>query len=164
MGMFTSRSAITVLGPDYRFIEAYGPKHVSKFLPVGRSMTQQEHKDDCDVNTILKRFQLTGELGRDSGPGQYLDCTVPGYDFQTAQNFIADAHSMFMELPSSIRERFGNDPGSLIAFMEDPRNAQEAISLGLVRPPMETPDPVPFGSVSDGAASQPATTSHTTAS
>lgn len=54
---------------------------------------------------------------------------------------MAQAQQNFMLLPAEIRERFNNDPGRLIAFLEDDRNKNEAIKLGIVnKPPEKTRD------------------------
>jgi len=147
MGMFIDRSSITVLTSDNRFVSAYSPKHrVSLSLP-GDGGAKQSFKDECDINVLMRRYQQTGILdGRDPAQARYMDVSDwQMYDFQTAQNFVASATSQFYELPSSIRARFDNDPGALISFMDDPRNAQEAISLGLMRDPSLAAPTVPLG-------------------
>lgn len=40
---------------------------------VGESMTHQSHKDLCDVNAIVKRFDRTGELPPATREAQYAD-------------------------------------------------------------------------------------------
>lgn len=39
----------------------------------GESMTHQSHKNQCDVNAIVKRFDRTGELPPPTRPPQYAD-------------------------------------------------------------------------------------------
>ena len=41
---------------------------------------------------------------------------------------------MFDSLPSSLRERFSNDPSRLLAFVDDESNFDEAVKLGLLSP------------------------------
>jgi len=57
---------------------------------------------------------------------------VSDIDFQAAQNLIADAKSMFLDIPSGIRARFDNDPGKLLDWVHDPKNAKEASDLGFL--------------------------------
>lgn len=56
-----------------------------------------------------------------------------------------------MSLPAELRKRFRNDPGMLLAFLEDPQNRAEAESLGLVdRMPVvdsSPPEPAPVAPV-----------------
>lgn len=111
------------------------------------SMTQQQFKDECDINTIVKQFGLTGKLpeaGSVYAPtyGDFTDID----DFQSALHALQRASDSFMELPAHVRERFQNDPAKLVAFCSDARNADEIRALGLSKdaPPVppKTPDPV----------------------
>ena len=60
------------------------------------------------------------------------DFTDAPTSLQDAYNRILDAQVLFFELPSSVRERFGNDPMRLLTFLGDPENRREAEKLGLV--------------------------------
>jgi len=96
------------------------------------SMTQQQYKDECDINHIMSRYMQTGELPR-TKLGVYGDFSdMP--DYQTALNTVLQAQDAFASLPAQIRQRFGNDPGALLEFLHDPSNKGEAIELGLVNP------------------------------
>lgn len=55
--------------------------------------------------------------------------------YQEATIKVQEAKASFMTLPANIRLRFGNDPGALIKFCEDPENLPEAIELGIVAKP-----------------------------
>lgn len=97
------------------------------------SMTQQQFKEDADINTIVERFGLTGKLPddlRQPVAGDYEDVV----DFQTAMNAVLAAKEEFMKLPGKIRARFENDPQQYLEFFEDERNRDEAIALGLIQP------------------------------
>lgn len=99
-------------------------------------VVQQQFKEECDINTIVKRFGLTGELPENLNfpkSGDFTGVT----DFHTAMNVVRRAEEEFMELPAELRSRFGNDPGTLLAFLEDPKNKEDAIKLGLVNKPVE---------------------------
>lgn len=97
----------------------------------GESVTQQQFKDDCDINVIVERFGLTGELPENVRVPQSGDFTGVT-DYLSAMIAIKNAQSGFMELPADLRRRFENDPQRLLMFMEDPKNREEAIALGLV--------------------------------
>lgn len=95
--------------------------------------TEQSHKDACDVNKIIEKYDRTGILTHVTKfEGKFGDLTK--IDFKEMSDKVAGAHSMFMNLPANIRNRFENDPGELLGFMEDPNNREEAIELGLVHP------------------------------
>lgn len=93
--------------------------------------TEQAHKDQCDVNQIIRKYDRQGLITHVSKfEAQFGD--VSGADFKAAQDKVANAKKMFAELPSKIRERFENDPASLLTFMDDPKNRDEAIKLGII--------------------------------
>lgn len=70
-------------------------------------------------------------------------------DFQGAHNLVLNAQKSFLELPSVIRNRFQNNPGALIQFLNDPKNESEAREMGLLpqimpeQPPQPKPDTDP---------------------
>lgn len=98
------------------------------------SLTKQEFKDDTDINIIIKRASLTGELPTNKKQSIYGDCTqIP--DYRSALHTVIEAENAFDSLDSKIRARFNNDPGQMISFIEDPRNRQEGVALGLFDPP-----------------------------
>lgn len=102
-------------------------------IPVGETMTKQAMKDECDIHQILKQFTRTGVLThvRES-VGEFFDVPPHAADYHEALTIVAEAQSMFMELPSRVRARFDNDPGEFVAFCEDPANRDEMIELGLI--------------------------------
>lgn len=100
--------------------------------------TQQQFAEECDINTIVKRFGLTGQLPTNLAmplSGDFAEAT----DFHSAMNLVAQAQAEFMQLPAEVRARFKNDPGAVVEFLDDPANRDEAIKLGLVAAPPEVP-------------------------
>lgn len=106
------------------------------------SMTQQQFRDEADINEIVRRFGLTGQLPDNLSMPVSGDFTGVS-DFQSAMNLVLQAQEEFMKLPAPVRERFGNDPGKLMAFLDDASNRDEARNLGLLAPePEKTRDVV----------------------
>jgi len=102
------------------------------------SVVQQQFAEECDINTIVKRFGITGDLP--NGVAMPLSGDFSGVtDFQTAMQLIRQAQESFYELPAEVRARFGNNPAEVIAFLDNPANRDEAIKLGLVAKPVEVP-------------------------
>lgn len=96
------------------------------------SKAKQSFKAECDVNNILARYQKTGVLEfRNQNEPRYGE--VPVIDYREALIEVRKAETMFMELPSSVRKRFKNDPGELLAFVQDPANRTEGERLGLFK-------------------------------
>jgi len=97
------------------------------------TLTQQHFKDECDINNILRQFNITGLLPEAPLSPRYGDFTGIG-DYHSALNQVIAAEDEFMRLPAQIRSRFDNDPANLIDFLEKSENKDEAIKLGLVNP------------------------------
>lgn len=98
------------------------------------SLTQQQFIEECDINTIVERFHLTGEVPQLTELPSFGNFTGI-FDFQSAQNAIRQANEQFMELPAKLRARFHNDPQEFLEFCSDADNRPEAVKLGLVAPP-----------------------------
>lgn len=100
------------------------------------SLTQQQFKEDCDINVLAMRFGLTGKPVPQAmfDPAQFGDFSdVP--DLRTALDLVNDAKNRFMDLPSALRYRFHNSPSELWDFVTNPENAEEAVRLGLLKAP-----------------------------
>lgn len=104
------------------------------------SLTKQEFAEENDINNIIKRAKITGELPVSSRQPLYGDFTnVPQY--QEALNIVNEAQEAFESLPSLVRERFQNNPAMMLDFLADPKNRAEAVKLGLIGG--DTPKPAP---------------------
>lgn len=120
-----------------RFRAAYGPRfRVSQSFDPDLSRVASEFKDESDVNVILRKYSNTGvwsSVAR-SRP-RYGDFSDAPADFLEAMTLVNDARDAFMDLPSSLRKRFRNDPAEFVAFCSDEANRDEAIRLGLISAP-----------------------------
>lgn len=101
--------------------------------------THQSFKDDCDINTIMGRWRTTGFI-------EHVKLGTPVYgdfsdesDYMEKLNALERAQALFDSLPARVRARVENDPGKLIAFVEDPANAEELVELGLREPVSREP-------------------------
>lgn len=121
------------------------------------SLTQQNFKDETDINNIVQKYQMTGILPTQNNLPYFGDVSnIP--DYQTALNIVQEAQQVFGDLPSKIRSRFGNDPTQLVLFLENPENREEGVKLGLLRgttpenpqTPLES-NPTPTGKDSKNA-------------
>jgi len=103
--------------------------------------TDQSFAEECDINTIVRNFGVTGQLPEFSGTPLEGDFTTV-VDYQTALNMVIAADNAFAELPATVRERFANDPGRFVEFASNPENAEELKKLGLTNPPPIPPAPI----------------------
>jgi phage internal scaffolding protein len=113
----------------------YTQKSVKLDFTGEKSRTKQSHAKECDINNIMAKFQKTGVLQHTSKyQGQYGNIT--SIDFKEAMDIVVNGQNMFDELPSSIRNRFANDPAQFMDFMQNPENdpeiTAEAVRLGLI--------------------------------
>lgn len=95
------------------------------------SLTKQSFAEEADINFIVRRFNLTGELPTDIRAPQHGDFI--GVDnYHAAMNLVAAAGEAFDRLPAAVRSRFLNNPLELVEFCSDEKNREEAEKLGLV--------------------------------
>ncbi len=112
-------------------------QHAISFKNV-KSLTKQSFKDECDINKILKKFEKTGAITHyTKNAPQYGDTTSPM--LHDAMNIIANAESMFEELPAQLRKKFNNDPGTFLDFVQDENNLEEMRELGLTKKGINIP-------------------------
>lgn len=107
----------------------------------GPSLTQQSQAEEADINVIVRRFGLTGQLPEGVRVPQYGDFTEV-YDFKSAQDAIAMASSSFNAMPAEVRSRFKNDPQEFLEFCSKAENLDEMRKLGLAVPKPEVDTPV----------------------
>jgi len=95
------------------------------------SLAKQSFLEESDINCIVKRFGITGELPTGIRMPTYGDFHGVD-DFHSAMNAVALAHEAFDAMPGEVRARFNNDPAAFVDFCSDDKNLEEARKLGLV--------------------------------
>lgn len=99
------------------------------------SKAVQDAAEDADINTIVRRFGLTGQLPDAVQAPRFEDFDAV-YDYHTAMIAVTKAQDAFMQMPADVRARFGNDPQVFLKFVGEEGNRAEAEKLGLVvKPP-----------------------------
>lgn len=102
--------------------------------------THQSFAEDADINRILGRYRTTGFVADVAlGTPVYADFSDAA-SYMESLNKLNEAERLFAALPARVRARVENDPSKLIAFVEDPENADELVELGLKIP--VAPEPV----------------------
>lgn len=95
------------------------------------SLAKQSFAEEADINTIVRRFGLSGELPVGARMPTYGDFALVN-DFKTAMDALALANESFEAMPAAIRARFHNDPAEFVDFCSNDENIDEARKLGLV--------------------------------
>lgn len=125
-----------------KFHTRYNPPPSPSFRTVGKSRTRQEFAKECDINCILAKMGA-GLLAPCRAPEPvYTDLDSIPSTFEESFALINDASERFASLPSRVRAEFDNDPGKLLAFLNDKGNLEKAIDLGLVPKPAAPAAPV----------------------
>lgn len=110
----------------------YGPESNLKFE---KTLTQQQFKDEQNVNNIVKKYGVAAFTDQTQYLSQQFADIANLNDFHAAQNLILSIEDSFMSLPAEVRKEFHNDPAALVSFVADKNNLQKAIDLGLVKKP-----------------------------
>lgn len=113
-------------------------------------ITQQHLTEATDINRMVAQYGKTGEVTqttRQPLPAEFHEIT----DYHTALNAVKAGDEAFMTLSANVRERFQNDTGQYLAFLEDEKNFDEAVELGLVNKPWEPHTPTAEPLVKDEA-------------
>lgn len=102
-------------------------------------IVQQHHKEECDVNNIVKKYgadliQKVGALRSQ----EYRFDNVEHNDFQEAMYKVAKATETFEALPSNVRAEFNHDVAMFLDDIQNPGKAQKFKDLGLA--PIQEPD------------------------
>lgn len=95
------------------------------------TIAQQQFAEESDINNIVKKFFKTGVLPDPKVQPMYADISEIK-TFADHMNMVKVAEESFNALPSEIRDRFANDPTSLVEFVESPENVNECVRLGLM--------------------------------
>ena len=94
------------------------------------SLTKQSFADECDINTIVRNFGITGQLPDNVRAPQYGDFTGI-FDYQSALNAVIAADEAFMSMNADVRARFHNDPAAFVEFCSNADNYDELVKMGL---------------------------------
>lgn len=79
------------------------------------SLTVQSDKDDADINVILDRFGITGQLPQNVRAPTF-EVFDDVFDFRSAVEAVAMAEDSFMAMPAKVRAEFENDPQQFLEF------------------------------------------------
>lgn len=110
------------------------------------SLADQSSKEESDINTIVRRFGISGHLPMNVQPPVYADMDALRSPQECANLFI-EAREAFNRLPAAVRRRFDNAQ-EFVEFCSLKENQAEIDALGL--------GPIRENVESSGAGDKPA--------
>jgi phosphotransferase system IIB component len=122
-----------------KFNTAYNPSLVEPRRPISTvndepTMTKQALADNANINKLIKKHGITHVVQNMSNL-EVLYGEITSYDLQEAMQMNIDAQEAFMEVPSEVRKKFGNDAGAFIDFATNPENISQMREWGMAPPP-----------------------------
>lgn len=131
-------SAGLVVRAQHDFAISNGGRYHMDSFPDG--MTRQEFQEECDINTIMARYEQQGVISHvNRANPMYVDwSSMP--DLRGRLDKFRLAGEAFMSLPAAVRKDFDNDPVKFVEFAQNPENLEKMRSYGLAPPaPVEPP-------------------------
>lgn len=105
------------------------------FYPVGPSMTRQEFAEECDINTLMSKYDAhLSDPMRSIREPMYVDLTAVPNDLMSTMALVQSASDAFFRLPAAVRREFDNDPVLFTEFAYDPENIDQLRAWGLAKP------------------------------
>ncbi len=96
------------------------------------SRTKQSFTEECNINNIMSRFEKTKVVEHlNQHQGNYGDFTH-STDYHASLLAVMHAQDSFNSLPSQLRAKFNNDPGTFLDFVDNPENIDELREMGLL--------------------------------
>ncbi len=102
--------------------------------------TKQCHKDECDINKIMARFEKTGTISH-MAKYEVVYADFSDYDFHAHITKLAQGREVFDDLPGELRKEFAHSPQAFFEYVNDPANADELREklTGLAKPGNQLP-------------------------
>lgn len=95
-----------------RFLKLVGEEDIADYI--------QSFYDSCDIQTILKRFQLGDTSALSQTPGMYGNFINVPHTLAEFLNAQIKANQLFDNLPSDVRASFNNDANQFFVKMGTP--------------------------------------------
>lgn len=116
-----------------------------KGVSTGPGLTKQAFADEVDINKIVAGFEKTGMVTHLNEMEPFFGDVSHLVAYQECLDIVKTAESLFNGMDARIRERFKHDPMEMIDFLQDSRNLDEAVKLGMAvkRPGTGFPAPIP---------------------
>lgn len=130
---FRSTPAGSPVAPEYIGVTLASGARIRQ--KVGEHSIQeyiQSFLDDCLIENIIKRCELTGEPLRPAPAGSFIDTTGLPRSFADVQNAIAQARSVYRTLPADVLKRYPTFESFSGAVVSDAESSDFKELLGML--------------------------------
>lgn len=108
------------------------PREAHDIKIVTPSMTRQEFMEECDINTIMAKYDgYLSDPMRNMRPAMYVDFTDLPDTLMGTMALVKEASDAFYRLPATVRREFDNDPVRFADYAADPSNIDQMRIWGL---------------------------------
>ena len=105
------------------------------------SLTIQSQAEETDINVIVKRFGITGEIPVSSRSAFPLEVDFDDVlDYRSAMDAMLRARKAFEDLPAEVRARFDSDPVRFADWAVLPDSLPQLREWGLAPPATVEPE------------------------
>lgn len=117
------------------------------FVTDGPSLTRQEFAEECDINTLMARYDNAIAGGPNMLPPppdamHYIDWSSAPSTLLEYMDMMQVATDAFMKLPAVVRKEFDNDAVQFADFASDPENLPQMRTWGLAAPEKAKDEPM----------------------
>lgn len=113
-------------------VRDYFSEQVDVVLNTGDGLTQQEFKDETDINLILAKYGIHAIAGSHP-PDVYRDISQE-YDYAEAFEAVEEAKELFAQLPADARRKLNDDPVKLMELSQTEEGIQKLLDMGFNDP------------------------------
>lgn len=100
----------------------------------GPNPTQQSQLPETDINMMSAKYLKSRMAGNPNGR-KPMFIEVPSASFHEMMNTVMRMRDDFSRLSAKVRAKFMNDPGVMLAWLENPDNRREGVRMGLIDDP-----------------------------
>jgi len=99
----------------------------------GQSQTQQQFREECDINLVLKRYGAHHDYVPDQvnhALEHFRDLSIAPQDLTEAYQVIDQAHEAFMDLPADLRRIVNDSPSVLLELSSSDEGLAKLANAG----------------------------------
>lgn len=119
-----------------KFKTAYhlGDDEILATFNTDESLTQQSDRAESDINLIVKKYGITGQIPQITGLQPLYGDFSGISDYRSMLDRVQAANDAFMQIPAHIRAEFDNDPQRFVEFARDEKNIDKLREWKLANP------------------------------